>query len=203
MTLPTAVASASYNALNQLTNWGGAAHSYDANGNLTGDGTNTYTWDSRNRLTGISGGTTASFAYDGFNRRTSKTVSGTATAFLYDGLNPVQELSGSTPTANLLGGLGLDQWFARSDASGTKSFITDALGSTLALADGTGTLQTQYTYEPYGKPTQSGASSSNAFQYTGRENDNTGLAYYRARLAKPIQLPLNAIEPPLLRSGYG
>lgn len=48
----------------------------------------------------------ASFVYDGFNRRRSKTVSGTATAFLYDGLNPVQELTGSTPTANLLGGLG-------------------------------------------------------------------------------------------------
>ncbi|SMF56459.1 RHS repeat-associated core domain-containing protein [Pseudogulbenkiania subflava] len=185
MKLPAAVASGSYNAMNQLTNWGGSAHSYDANGNLTSDGTNTYTWDSRNRLTGISGGTTASFVYDGFNRRSSKTVSGAATAFLYDGLNPVQELSGSTPTANLLGGLGLDQWFARTDANGTKSFLSDALGSTLALADSSGTVQTQYAYEPYGKPTQSGVSSSNAFQYTGRENDNTGLAYYRARYYAP------------------
>jgi len=185
MTLPAAVSSASYNTLNQLSNWGGTVHSYDANGNLSSDGSNTYTWDSRNRLTGISGGTTASFVYDGFNRRRGKTVAGTSTAFLYDGLNPVQELSGSTPTANLLGGLGLDQWFARNDASGTKSFLTDALGSTLALTDASGTVQTQYAYEPYGKTTQSGAASSNAFQYTGRENDNTGLAYYRARYYAP------------------
>lgn len=46
-------------------------------------------------------------------------------------------------------------------------------------------MQTQYAYEPYGKATQSGAASSNAFQYTGRENDNTGLAYYRARYYAP------------------
>lgn len=127
----------------------------------------------------------ASFVYDGFNRRSSKTVSGTTTAFLYDGLNPVQELTGSTPTANLPGGLGLDQWFARSDSTGTRSFLTDALGSTLALTDASGTVQNQYAYEPYGKATQSGAASSNAFQYTGRENDGTGLAYYRARYYAP------------------
>lgn len=97
----------------------------------------------------------------------------------------MQELVGSTPTANLLGGLGLDQWFARTDSSGARSFLTDALGSTLALADASGTMQTQYAYEPYGKATQSGAASSNAFQCTGRENDGTGLAYYRVRYYAP------------------
>jgi hypothetical protein len=43
--LPAAVASASYNAANQLSNWAGSAFSYDLNGSLTGDGTNTYSWD--------------------------------------------------------------------------------------------------------------------------------------------------------------
>lgn len=199
--LPTAVSSASYNAANQLTNWGGAAQSYDANGNLTSDGTNTYTWDSRNRLTGISGGATASFVYDGLNRRTSKTVAGTATGFVYDGLNPVQELNGSTPTANLLAG-GLDQWFARTDSIGTRSFLTDALGSTLALTDASGTVQTQYAYEPYGKSTQSGAASSNTFQYTGRENDGTGLAYYRARYYAPGKGRFSAEDPTGFAGGW-
>jgi RHS repeat-associated protein len=179
------VASASYNAANQLTNWAGTEHSYDTNGNLTGDGSNTYSWDSRNRLVGISGGVTASFTYDARGRRTSKTVDGASTGFLYDGLNPVQELSGSTPSANLLTGLGLDQWFARSDSSGTKSFLTDALGSVLALTDSSGAVQTQYGYEPYGKTTQVGAASGNGLQYTGRENDGTGLYYYRARYYAP------------------
>jgi RHS repeat-associated protein len=61
----------------------------------------------------------------------------------------------------------------------------DALGSTLALSDSTGTLQTQYTYEPFGNTTVSGSASGNRFQYTGRENDGTGLYYYRARYYDP------------------
>src|ERR1035437_4347207 len=35
VTLPTAMASATYNAGNQLTNWAGTAFTYDLNGNLT------------------------------------------------------------------------------------------------------------------------------------------------------------------------
>jgi RHS repeat-associated protein len=44
--------------------------------------------------------------------------------------------------------------------------------------------QTQYTYEPFGTVTISGP-KANAFQYTGRENDGTGLYYYRARYYHP------------------
>src|SRR5205807_4451999 len=35
--------------------------------------------------------------------------------------------------------------------------------------------------EPFGNATSTGASSTNRFQYTGRENDGTGLDYLRAR----------------------
>jgi RHS repeat-associated protein len=41
--------------------------------------------------------------------------------------------------------------------------------------------QTQYTYEPFGNTAASGTSSANSYQYTGRENDDTGLYYYRTR----------------------
>src|SRR5881296_3857882 len=40
-------------------------------------------------------------------------------------------------------------------------------------------------YEPFGKTTATGATSSSTFQYTGRENDGTGLYYYRARYYNP------------------
>ena len=102
-----------------------------------------------------------------------------------DGINPVQELTGSTPKANLLTGLGVDETFSRTDASGARHLLTDALGSTLALTDGTGAVQTRYSYEAYGKTTVSGTASSNSFEYTGRENDNTGLYFYRARYYNP------------------
>jgi RHS repeat-associated protein len=136
----------------------------------------------RNQLTALSGpGLTASFQYDGLGRRKQKTINGTTTAFLYDGLNIVQELFGTPPTANLLTRLDIDEVLQRTEAAGTRLVLTDGLGSTLALVDSAGTLQTQYAYEPFGQTTVSGATSTNAVQYTGREDDGTGLYYYRAR----------------------
>ena len=52
---------------------------------------------------------------------------------------------------------------------------------TMAAADGSGTLQTEYTYEPFGGTTTSGAPTTNSFAFTGRESDRMGLAFYRAR----------------------
>jgi hypothetical protein len=101
--VPQATAAATYNVNNLLTNWKGAALKYDANGNLLSDGTNTYTWNARNQLSAISGGVSASFQYDASSLRVSKTISGTM-QYLYDGSNPVQEISGTTASANLLTG---------------------------------------------------------------------------------------------------
>jgi RHS repeat-associated protein len=97
----------------------------------------------------------------------------------------VQELSGSTPTANLLIGLGADEIFSRTTTTENRSFLADALGSTIALADGAGAVQTSYTYDPFGNATSSGAASSNSRQYTGREADGTSLLYLRARYYSP------------------
>jgi len=183
--LPLAISITAYNADNQLTTWGTANLSYDANENMTSDGTHSYIWDARNRLAKIDNGTTASFIYDPFGRRASKNILGASTSFLYDGANPVQELSGITPTANLLTG-SLDEYFTRTDSSGARHFLTDALGSTLSLADSTGALQTSYTFDPFGSTTASGAGSTNSFAYTGRELDAGNLYFYRARYYNPV-----------------
>lgn len=184
---------------NELTNWAGAPFSYDANGNLTADGANKYVWDARNHLSSMTtstGSPLGSFTYDPFGRRTGKTITGTTTGFLYDGVNAVQELSASNaPTANLLTGLGVDEVFTRTD-SATSTFLTDALGSTLALANSSGSVQTNYSYEPFGRATVTGTASSNSFQYAGRENDGTGIYYYRARYYSP-QLQRFVSEDPL------
>lgn len=55
----------------------------------------------------------------------------------------------------------------------------------LALTDDAGTVRTQYNYSSFGETTQTGEQSDNSLQYTGRENDNTGLHYYRARYYDP------------------
>jgi RHS repeat-associated protein len=183
--LPAALTSATYDDANQIATFGGTTFSYDDNGNLTSDGTRSYTWNTRNQLASLTGPVNGSFAYDGIGRRRSKTIGGTTTEFLYDGLNPVQELASGTPTANLLTGLDIDEYFTRTDAAGVREFLTDALGSAVALLDGSGTVQTEYTYEPFGATTTSGASTTSAYGFTGRENDGTGLYYYRARYYHP------------------
>lgn len=100
-------------------------------------------------------------------------------------MNPVQEKNAATVTANLLTGLGIDEFFTRTDGIGVRGLLPDALGSTVALSDNTGILQTQYTYEPFGYTTQTGSASTNSYKYTGREDDGTGLYYYRARYYQP------------------
>lgn len=179
-----------YKAANQQPTLGPKSATYDHNDNLQtltdSSGTTTYTGNARDQLVGLSGAdVTASFTYDGVGRRKSKTVNGVTTDFPYDGLNVVQELDGTTPTANLLTSLGIDKMLLRTDASGPWSFLTDGLGSTLALTDSAGLVQGQYTDEPFGKTMATGAASTNAFRYTGREDDGTGLCSYRARYYHP------------------
>jgi uncharacterized protein RhaS with RHS repeats len=174
------VNTATYNVANQQLTLGSKSLTYDQNGNLltltNPSSTTTYTWNARDQLVGLSGpGLSASFQYDALGRRISKTINGVTTDFLYDGDNIVQELSSGTPTANLLTSLGIDKILTRTDAGGSRTFLADGLGSTLALTDSMGTVQTEYTYEPFGQTTLSGLPSTNPFQYTGRENDGTEL----------------------------
>ena len=199
--LPPAVSSASHNAANQQTAFGSQSLTYDLNGNLTSDGTNTYVWNGHNQLVSMTGpGLSASFQYDAFGNRISKTVNGSTITYLYDGANLVQEQSGGSPSANILAGA-LDEIFTRTDVAGAWSPLSDGLGSTLALADSTGVVQTQYTYEPFGKTTTSGSSNGNTSQYTGRENDGTGLYYYRGRYYSPSLQRLISEDPIGLAGG--
>ncbi len=81
------------------------------------------------------------------------------------------------------------------DSSGTATLLTDALGSTIALTDTSAAIQTQYTYEPFGNVTVSGTANANPYQFTGRENDGTGLYYYRARYYSPTFQRFIAQDP--------
>lgn len=192
--LPTATTqNATYDAANRLLTWNGAAASSDLNGNLTGDGTFTYVYNARNQLTAAKQGSTTlgAFVYDGVGRRVQKTVASVVSKFVYDGWNTAQEKDSKNKIAfDELDGLSLDQVFSRTPASGTASYLlSDALGSTVGLADTNGVVGTSYTYEPYGKTTLSGASSTNPFGFTGRENDSTGslaLYNYRTRSYSPV-----------------
>jgi RHS repeat-associated protein len=183
--LPQGRADATYDAANRITVRAGAMFSYDPNGNLTSDGLHTFQWSARNLLSSISGNVSAVFQYDALGRRRARSAGGTTTQFMYDGQNIVQEQTANgVPVANMLTGLGIDETFQRADGA-INALLRDALGSTVGLADASGALQTEYAYEPFGRATASGAPSANATQFTGRENDGTGLLFYRARYYSP------------------
>jgi RHS repeat-associated protein len=133
----------------------------------------------------------------------SKSINSSVTQFMYDGWNPMQELNGANPpsvTANLLTGLKVDEYFTRSDSGGAMALLRDALGSTIGLVNSAGAINTSYTYEPFGNTTVSGT-NSNPYQFPGRENDGSGLYYYRARYYSPTFQRFIAQDPIGLAGG--
>ncbi|WP_371785161.1 RHS repeat-associated core domain-containing protein [Streptosporangium subroseum] len=184
--LPSAVSGMVYDAANRLTGRSGQTLSYDFDGNLTGDGTATYNWNARGQLTGLSrAGLTAGFRYDAEGQRDRRTVNGAVTGYLSAGDNPIAETDASgNVTAELMSGA-IDQWFGRTTSSGTQTYLTDLQGSTLALGADDGSLRTAYSYDPNGGTTVTGDPAGNGFTYTGREDDGTGLLFYRARYYSP------------------
>ena len=59
--------------------------------------------------------------------------------------------------------------------------------SSITLNPGTDQAQTcRLSYDPNGKTTSTADGEGNASQYTTRENDGTGLYYYRARHYDPV-----------------
>ncbi|MFX3591092.1 RHS repeat-associated core domain-containing protein [Ralstonia mannitolilytica] len=78
----------------------------------------------------------------------------------------------------------LDEPYLRETSAGTHSLLPDALGSILMATDAAQATVTSYSYDAYGATLQTGT-NDNSQQYTGRENDGTGLYYYRARYYSP------------------
>ncbi len=184
--MPPASTNNSFDDNNRQTQANGNARSYDADGHLLSDGTRTYTWDDRDHLSQITQGGTviASYSYDALGRRSARTENGSTTQYLYDGLNTVQETQGTTINP-ILTGPGIDERYGRDDNGGRTYFLTDLLGSTRLLTDTNGNAVQRYDYDPYGATTQSSTSYNNPYQYTGREHDQSGLYYYRARYYTP------------------
>jgi hypothetical protein len=82
---------------------------------MTGDGTHTYQYSQADRLATVDTGTTATYTYDGDNRRAIKTAAGTTTLYFFD------------PTGRLL------QEFIPATASG-KDYLY-LLGAPVARVD--------------------------------------------------------------------
>lgn len=186
--LPAAETGAVFGKDNRVTSLGGRSFTYDADGQLTSDGKRTYDWNARGQLsslTPVGDGPAGVFGYDPLGIRSSKKLGDTTQKYLTDGSNPLVEQTGSGATAATVATSGLDQYLTRTENGATQVYLTDALGTVVGLANADGTVATSYTYDPYGRPTTSGAASTNPYTFTGRESDGTGLLHYRNRYYDP------------------
>jgi len=89
-------------------------------------------------------------------------------------------------TTSLLTGLNIDEALARYASTGRSTQLTDQLGSVIRQINEAGTPQSTTAYSPYGEATTSGDDQQNSTEYTARENDETGLYFYRARYYDPV-----------------
>jgi len=187
---PKTISGTSYNSEYEMLSYNGNTLIYDENGNLTskadaGGNITSFTWDARDRLVAINAPAlilplVVSFQYDSLNRRIVKTVNDVTTTYVYDRADIIQEVTNNLKT-NYVRTLAIDETLSRVIAGNEiNHYIHDGLGSTIGIINDNGSLLHSVIYDAYGN-----SNSLELFGYTGRENDNTGLIYYRARYYAP------------------
>jgi RHS repeat-associated protein len=149
--------------------------------------TYTLTYDIENRLTGVSGGATATFAYDGDGQRVKATVNGVTTAYV-----------GNHYEINLTTGVTTSYYYAGGTRvamrqAGVVSYLHgDHLNSaSLATnAGGTAVPNSPTRYYPYGSTRSGGSGLPTEYRFTGQRREvglggPDGLYFYNARWYDP------------------
>ena len=85
----------------------------------------------------------------------------------------------------MISGLLPDEYLATADSNGVHTILSDGLRSTISTVDSSGSIGTQYVYEPFGRSVSSGAGVEAPIAFTAREDDKTGYMFYRARYYAP------------------
>jgi len=141
--------------------------------------TTTYTWDFRDKMVEVDfpEGDDVSLRYDGAGNRYRKVVGSTTTKFLFDTNN----LRFSALLFELDGGETVQAKYRRGPSGlllamkrgrTLYAYHFDAIGSTRALTNASGTTTDTYEYDAWGTVTQSSGSTTNRARYVG------ALGYY-------------------------
>jgi RHS repeat-associated protein len=183
---------------------GATTFSFDSRGNrltrTTSGSTTNLTYDSANRL--VAYGPTATYAYDGDGKRMAKTISGATTQQTWNtsAALPLLLQDGSVSYVTGPADLPLEQ------ISGSSVLYCheDQLGSVRLLTNSSGLTAGSASYDPFGNPSSTGASTPFGFasQYTDSES---GLVYLRARFYDPATAQFLSRDPMVAttRSAYG
>ncbi|WP_426205102.1 RHS repeat-associated core domain-containing protein [Pseudomonas sp. TWP3-1] len=188
---------------NRLLAQGDRHYDYDAFGNLIRERRGLaqqliteYRYDSQHRLIGLIGpdGTTASYRYDAFGRRISKTVDGQTTEFFWQGDHLVAE-SSKTQHRSFIYEPGTFRPLAMLDGKGPKRacpfyYQLDHLGTPQELTDYSGDIAWSAQYAAYGKTTSVELAGEDyldqPLRFQGQYFDEeSGLHYNRHRYYDP------------------
>ena len=200
------------NALNQYTqitnNQSPITPTYDADGNMLTYNGWTFGWNGENRMIAASNGTTVvTFAYDFMGRRYQKVTGATTNTFLYDGWNLISEtqVSGvSTQVSSYVWGLDLAGTLQGAGGIGGLLSVTrngvhsfpcyDANGNITDYVDINGVVVAHREYDAYGNTLVSSGSMVDNFnccfssKYLDKETSLLyyGQRYYSAKLSRWI-----------------
>ncbi len=202
-----------YNNLNQLTESSTHLYTYDPDGNLTKETDKStgeqklFYYSSDNRLKKFehippgqsTPATVATYTYDSYGRRLSKTVNGTTTYFHWEGDNLAMELDDSfTPIRRYTYGVGKDSVEGHvefSEASsnlfahpyGWYSYIKDQVGTIYKIhSHQTQSTVTTRQYDTFGNLlAQSGPTKGNLGFQSKYYDQESGLFYYYNRYYSP------------------
>jgi RHS repeat-associated protein len=114
---------------------------------------------------------------------------------LHDGAQVLAELRSGAVDTTYHTGIEIDEVLARYGSQGNKTLLIDGLSSVIAQANDDQSMQSFYGYTPYGESQTFGPDGENSLQFGGRENDQTGLYFYRARYYDPVLKRFIAEDP--------
>jgi RHS repeat-associated protein len=182
-----------YNEFGQMIEADSIKVAYDSSGNLrskrVGDVETNYFFDSLGRLSKIRGASKAvEYRYSPEGQRVEKQIGNEKYYYLYDGTNLLMELDFLKNPSKIFihTGQELDSPLVMLQGSESWFYLTDYLGSVVALADENGEMKSSYDYEAFGLPKFRGKEPGNPFAYSGSVYDGeTGWYYYRARYYDP------------------
>lgn len=197
---------------NRTTGPGGASTFNGANEITSSPGVSSYGFDADGNLTTSSSGT--SLTYNAKNQTSAANWGGfNLTGVSYAGAGQAERSNaGSTSFGN--GSLGLSisktsgssTYFLRDAGGGLLGertpdgnhwyYLTDALGSIVAVINGAGSsVPDRYSYDPYGKQTYASATVANPWGFAGGYTDPTGLVLFGERYYDPSLGRFTQVEP--------
>jgi RHS repeat-associated protein len=164
---------------------------HDLEGRLTsqtGTGAKTLTWDAKGRVKTVGA---EAYSYDPMDYRIGRSGGSLGNrSYFLEGEHLESEYSGSTLQARYFRGSSVDElvgaWMLDADGK-TKPYLfhQDQVTSNTAISGHNGGTTQSIKYAAFGQTQSSTGSSPSRLKYTGREDDGTGLYYYRARYYDP------------------